>query len=176
MNKLLYPGPTAQAPEYQGPRYINHTKPCPLCWHHIHLFTSPSFYHIHLITSHKSFHINLRLTLNIGKYVRPLWHPRANSQNHEQGSHRVWKTGKTGKKIMVREKSGKSQGIFILGQKSGKKSGNFCFKLVIAMKICCYSCRLSRMFVTVFTNMKVHMWILKNFCILRCFQVLHQQH
>ena len=33
-----------------------------------------------------------------------------------RGSHRVWKTGKTGKKIMVREKSGN----FILGQKSGK--------------------------------------------------------
>ena len=68
-----------------------------------------------------------------------------------QGSHRVWKTGKTGKKIMVREKSGN----FILGQKS--KVREFCFKLLIAMKSCCYSCRLSRMFVTVFTNMKVHM-------------------
>ena len=32
---------------------------------------------------------------------------------HVQGSHRVWKTGKTGKEIMVREKSGN----FILGQK-----------------------------------------------------------
>ena len=39
-------------------------------------------------------------------------------------SSRVWKTGKTGKKIMVREKSGN----FILGQKSGK-SFKFCFKL-----------------------------------------------
>ena len=36
-----------------------------------------------------------------------------------QGSHRVWKTGKTGKKIMVREKSGN----FILGEKSGKSQG-----------------------------------------------------
>ena len=36
-----------------------------------------------------------------------------------QGSHRVWKTGKTGKKIMVREKSGN----FILDQKSGKSQG-----------------------------------------------------
>ena len=92
-----------------------------------------------------------------------------------QGSHRVWKTGKTGKKIMVREKSGKSQGILFWAKSQGKVR-EFCFKLLIAMKLCCYSCRLSRMFVTVFTNMKVHMWILKNFCILHGFQVLHQQH
>ena len=39
----------------------------------------------------------------------------------------------------------------------GPKVREFCFKLPIAMKICCYSCRLSRMFVPVFTNMKVHM-------------------
>ena len=67
-----------------------------------------------------------------------------------QGSHRVWKTGKTGKKIMVREKSGKSQGILFWAKSQGKVR-EFCFKLSIAMKICCYSCRLSRMFVTVFT-------------------------
>ena len=41
-----------------------------------------------------------------------------NSQE-KQGSHRVWKTGKTGEKIMVREKSGN----FILGPKSGKSQG-----------------------------------------------------
>ena len=75
----------------------------------------------------------------------------------------------TGKKIMVREKSGKSQGILFWAKSQGKVR-EFCFKLPIAMKICCYSCRLSRMFVTVFTNMKVHMWIF------HCFQVLHQQH
>ena len=95
-----------------------------------------------------------------------------------QGSHRVWKTGKTGKKIMVREKSGKSQGILFWAKSQGKVR-EFCFKLPIAMKICCYSCRLSRMFVTVMTvfiNMKVYMWILKNFCIFHCFQVFHQQH
>ena len=63
-------------------------------------------------------------------------------------------------KIMVREKSGKSQGILFWAKSQGKVR-EFCFKLPIAMKICCYSCRLSRMFVTVFTNMKVHMWILK---------------
>ena len=42
-----------------------------------------------------------------------------------QGSHRVWKTGK---KIMVREKSGKSQGKvreFYFGPKVREKSGNF---------------------------------------------------
>ena len=39
--------------------------------------------------------------------------------SHGQGSHMVGKTGKTGKKIMVMEKSGN----FILGQ----KSGNFLF-------------------------------------------------
>ena len=39
----------------------------------------------------------------------------------------------------------------------GPKVREFCFKLPIAMTICCYSCRLSRMFVKVFTNMKVHM-------------------
>ena len=43
----------------------------------------------------------------------------ANGKTALQGSHRVWKTGKTGKKIMVREKSGN----FILGQKSGKSQG-----------------------------------------------------
>ena len=93
----------------------------------------------------------------------------------KQGSHMVWKTGKTGKKIMVREKSGKSQGILFWAKSQGKVR-EFCIKLPIAMKICCYSCRLSRMFVTVFTNMKVHTWILKNFCIFHCCQVLHQQH
>ena len=36
-----------------------------------------------------------------------------------QGSHRVWKTGKTGKKIMVREKSGKSQGILFWAKSQG---------------------------------------------------------
>ena len=41
----------------------------------------------------------------------------------------------------------------------GPKVREFCFKLPIAMKICCYSCRLSRMFVTVFTNVKVHMYV-----------------
>ena len=76
--------------------------------------------------------------------------------DHMQGSHRVWKTGKTGKKIMVREKSGKSQGILFWAKSQGKVR-EFCFKLPIAMKICCYSCRLSRIFVMVFTNMKVHM-------------------
>ena len=35
------------------------------------------------------------------------------------------------------------------------------FKMPISIKICCY-CRLSRMFVTVFTNMKVHMSIFNN--------------
>ena len=39
---------------------------------------------------------------------------------------------------------------------------------------CCFSCRLSRMFVAVFTNMKVYMWIFKIF--FYYFQVLHQQH
>ena len=75
---------------------------------------------------------------------------------------------------MVREKSGKSQGILFWAKSQGKVR-EFCFKLPIAMKICCYSCRLSRMFVTVFTNMKVHMCILNNFSIFHCFQVLHQQ-
>ena len=79
-----------------------------------------------------------------------------------QGSHRVWKTGKTGKQIMVMEKSGKSQGILFWAKSQGKVR-EFCFKLPIAIKICCYSCRLSRMFVTVFTNMKVHMWIFLGF-------------
>ena len=41
------------------------------------------------------------------------------SLEHVQGSHRVWKTGKTGEKIMVREKSGN----FILSQKSGQSQG-----------------------------------------------------
>ena len=79
---------------------------------------------------------------------------------------------------MVREKSGKSQGILFWAKSQGKVR-EFCFKMLIAMQICCYSCQLSRMFVTVFTNMKVHvqcMLILKNFCIFHCFQVLHQQH
>ena len=66
------------------------------------------------------------------------------------------KQGKQGKKIMVREKSGKSQGILFWAKSQGKV-GEFCFKLPIAMKIYCYSCRLSRMFVTVFINMKVYM-------------------
>ena len=65
MNKLLYSGPIARAPEYQCLRYINHTKSCPTYWHHIHLLTSPFFYHIHLETSHRPFHIITRLTLNI---------------------------------------------------------------------------------------------------------------
>ena len=39
--------------------------------------------------------------------------------NMAQGSHRVWETGKTGEKLMVRKKSGN----FILGQKSGKNQG-----------------------------------------------------
>ena len=39
----------------------------------------------------------------------------------KQGSHGDWKTGKTGKMIMVREKSGKSQGT----NKNDQKSGNF---------------------------------------------------
>ena len=43
-------------------------------------------------------------------------HPRNN-----QGSHGDWKTGKTGKMKMVREKSGKSQGE----SKNDQKSGNF---------------------------------------------------
>ena len=76
---------------------------------------------------------------------------------------------------MAREKSGKSQGILFWAKSQGKVR-EFCFKLSIAMQSCCYSCRLSRMFVTVFTNMEVHMWILKIFCIFHCFQVLHQQH
>ena len=38
-----------------------------------------------------------------------------------QGSHGDWKTGKTGKMKMVREKSGKSQGA----SKNDQKSGNF---------------------------------------------------
>ena len=37
-----------------------------------------------------------------------------------QGSHGDWKTGKTGKMKMVREKSGKSQGT----SKNDQKSGN----------------------------------------------------
>ena len=61
-------------------------------------------------------------------------------------------SGKQGKKIMV----GKVR-EFYFGAKSQGKVGEFCFKLPIAMKICCYSCRLSRMFVTVFINMKVYM-------------------
>ena len=65
MNKLLYSGPTARAPEYQCLRSIKHTKSCPLYWHHIHLLTSPFLYHIHLETSHMPFHINIRLTLSI---------------------------------------------------------------------------------------------------------------
>ena len=60
----------------------------------------------------------------------------------------------------------------------GPKVREFCFKLPIAMKICCYSCRLSRMFVTVFTNMKVHMWILKRifvfFIVFKCYIKLFQ--
>ena len=36
-----------------------------------------------------------------------------------QGSHGDWKTGKTGKMKMVREKSGKSQGTSTNDQKSG---------------------------------------------------------
>ena len=40
---------------------------------------------------------------------------------HKQGSHGDWKTGKTGKMKMVREKSGKSQGT----SKNDQKSGNF---------------------------------------------------
>ena len=39
----------------------------------------------------------------------------------DQGSHGDGKTGKTGKMIMVREKSGKSQGT----SKNDQKSGNF---------------------------------------------------
>ena len=65
MNKLLYSGPTARAPEYQCLRYINHTKSCPTYWHHTHLLTSPFFYHLHLDTLHMPFHIIIRLTLNI---------------------------------------------------------------------------------------------------------------
>ena len=65
MNKLLYSGPTARAPEYQCLRYINHTKSCPTYWHHIHLLTIPFFYHLHLETSHRPFHIITRLTPNI---------------------------------------------------------------------------------------------------------------
>ena len=65
MNKLLYSGPTAWAPEYQCLCYINHTKSCPTYWHHIHLLTSPFFYHIHLETSLRPFHIITRFTLNI---------------------------------------------------------------------------------------------------------------
>ena len=65
MNKLLYSGPTAQAPEYQCLCYINHTKSCPTYWHHIHLFTSHFFYHLHQETSHMPLHIIIRLTLNI---------------------------------------------------------------------------------------------------------------
>ena len=63
---------------------------------------------------------------------------------------------------MVREKSGKSQGILFWAKSQGKVR-EFCFKMPIAMKICCYSCRLSRMFVTIFTNMKVHIWIFFGF-------------
>ena len=51
-------------------------------------------------------------------------HVCAPTQNQEpilQGSHGDWKTGKTGKMIMVREKSGKSQGT----SKNDQKSGNF---------------------------------------------------
>ena len=44
MNKLLCSWPTAQEPEYQCLRYINHTKSCPTYWHHINLLTSPFFY------------------------------------------------------------------------------------------------------------------------------------
>ena len=40
--------------------------------------------------------------------------------NVTQGSHGDWKTGKTGKMKMVREKSGKSQGT----SKNDQKSGN----------------------------------------------------
>ena len=65
MSKLLYSGPTAQAPEYQCLRYINHTKSCPTYWHHINLLTSPFFYHIHLETSLRPFHIITRLTLDL---------------------------------------------------------------------------------------------------------------
>ena len=65
MNKLLYSGPTAWAPEYQCLHYINHTKSCPIYWHHIHLLTSPFFYHIHLETSLRPFHIITQFTLYI---------------------------------------------------------------------------------------------------------------
>ena len=65
MNKLLYSGPTARAPEYQCLRYLNHTKSWTTYWHRINLLTSPFFYHIHLETSLRPFHIITRLTLYI---------------------------------------------------------------------------------------------------------------
>ena len=37
-----------------------------------------------------------------------------------QGSHKDWKTGKTGNKKVVREKSGKSQGTLFLSKSQGK--------------------------------------------------------
>ena len=42
------------------------------------------------------------------------------SNPKKQGSHRVWKTGKTGKKLLVKEKSGKSQGISFVAKSQGK--------------------------------------------------------
>ena len=65
MNKLLYSGPIAQAPEYRCLRYINHTKSYPRYGHHIQLLTSPFVYHIHLETSYRPFHIITQITLNI---------------------------------------------------------------------------------------------------------------
>ena len=61
-----------------------------------------------------------------------------------QGSHRVWKTGKTGKKIMVREKSGnfifdqKSYRDFFIGQKLGyffPESLNAAISIINLLKI-----------------------------------------
>ena len=87
---------------------------------------------------------------------------------HLQGSH--W-PGKPGK---VREKNcgqGKVSEFYFLSWSQGKVRDFF--QMPISMKICCF-CRWSIMMVTVFTNMKVHMWIFNNIFIV--WQVLHQQH